>query len=83
VPHNTRLYSTAPLRSWARLVIRVVFPDGRFILRPLGKLGIDARRQLAVMTYCVHTFFGHYPKGTSGSRLNISSPLYSEIQVLE
>jgi len=55
----------------------------RGVLRALGKLGIDARRQLAVTTYCVHTFFDHFLKGRSGSALNIASPLYPEIQVLE
>lgn len=55
----------------------------RGVLRMLGKLGIDARRQLAVTTYCVHSFFDAYLKGTGGSRLSISSPLYPEIQVLE
>jgi pimeloyl-ACP methyl ester carboxylesterase len=53
------------------------------VLRMVGKLGIGARRQLAVTTYCVHTFFDHYLKGTSSSRLSIASPLYPEIQVLE
>ena len=55
----------------------------RGVLHVLGRLGIDARRQLAVTTYCVHTFFDHYLKGAGGSRLNIASPLYPEIQVLE
>jgi hypothetical protein len=55
----------------------------RGVLRVLGRLGIDARRQLAVSTYCVHTFFDHYLKGTGGSRLNIASPRYPEIQVLD
>ena len=55
----------------------------RGVLRALGKLGIDARRQLAVTTYCVHTFFDHYLKGTGSSRLNLASPLYPEIQILE
>jgi len=52
-------------------------------LRALGVVGIDGRRQLAVTVYCVHRFFDAYLKGTSVSRLNISSPLYPEIQVLE
>jgi predicted dienelactone hydrolase len=52
-------------------------------LRILGIVGIDGRRQLSVTTYCVHSFFDAYLKGTSASRLNISSPLYPEIQVLE
>ncbi len=55
----------------------------RGVLRALGKLGIDARRQLAVTTYCVHTFFDHFLKGPSSSALNIASPLYPEIQILE
>jgi dienelactone hydrolase len=52
-------------------------------LRMLGIVGIDGRRQLAVTVYCVHSFFDAYLKGTSVSRLNISSPLYPEIQVLD
>jgi len=52
-------------------------------LRALGVVGIDGRRQLAVTAYCVHTFFDAHLKGTSVSRLNISSPLYREIEVLE
>ena len=52
-------------------------------LRALGVVGIDGRRQLAVTVYCVLSFFDAYLKGTSVSRLNISSPLYPEIQVLE
>ena len=52
-------------------------------LRALGLVGIDGRRQLAVTVYCVHSFFDAYLKGTSVSRLNISSPLYPEIEVLE
>jgi predicted dienelactone hydrolase len=55
----------------------------RGVLRILGKLGIDARRQLTVTTYCVHTFFDDYLKGTGDSQLSISSPVYPEIQVLE
>ena len=52
-------------------------------LRMFGIVGIDGRRQLAVTAYCVHSFFDAYLKGTGVSRLNISSPLYPEIQVLE
>jgi hypothetical protein len=37
----------------------------------------------AVTTYCVHTFFDHYLKGTDGSTLTISSPRCPEIQILE
>lgn len=52
-------------------------------LRMAGVLGIDGRRQLAVTAYCVHSFFDAYLKGASVSRLEISSPLYPEIQRLE
>ena len=52
-------------------------------LRALGVVGIDGRRQLAVTVYCVHSFFDAYLKGTSVSRLNLSSPLYPEIHILE
>jgi predicted dienelactone hydrolase len=52
-------------------------------LRLLGVVGIDGRRQLAVTTYCVNRFFDAYLKGATVSRLNLSSPLYPEIQTLE
>jgi predicted dienelactone hydrolase len=52
-------------------------------LRMLGILGIDGRRQLAITTHCVHSFFDAYLKGPAVSPLKISSPLYPEIQVLE
>jgi hypothetical protein len=46
-------------------------------------VGLDGRRQLAVTTYCVHSFFDAYLKGAGVSQLKISSPLYPEIQNLE
>jgi hypothetical protein len=52
-------------------------------LRVVGILGIDGRRQLAVTAYCVRRFFDAYLKGSAASRLEISSPLYPEIQVRE
>lgn len=55
----------------------------RGVMRVLGKLGISGRRQLAVTAYCVRRFFDAYLKGTSRARIDISSPLYPEIQVLE
>jgi hypothetical protein len=51
--------------------------------RILGKLRIDGDRQLAVTAYCVRRFFDAYLKGLADSRLDISSPLYPEIQVVE
>jgi hypothetical protein len=55
----------------------------RGVLRLLGQLGIDGRRQLAVTAYCMRSFFDVYLKGASGPRFKISSPLYPEIQVLD
>jgi predicted dienelactone hydrolase len=55
----------------------------RGVLRALGKLGINGRRQLAVTAHCVHAFFDAYLMGAGGSRPEISSQLYPEIQVLE
>jgi predicted dienelactone hydrolase len=53
------------------------------VLRVFGMLGIDGPRQLAVTAYCLHSFFDTYLKEPDASRLQISSPLYPEIQVLE
>ena len=55
----------------------------RGVLRLVGKLGIDGRRQLAVTSYCVDTFFDAYVKRASVSRVMISSSQYPEIEVLE
>lgn len=55
----------------------------RGALRVLGKLGIDGRRQLTVTSYCVRSFFDAYLKGTGVSPLNLSSPQYPEIRVIE
>ena len=89
------IYDRIPSDRRLRVAIRGAFhfmfsDDGallksgivRGVLRVLGKASIDGRRQLAVTTYCVHTFFDHYLKGTGGSRLSLSSPQYPEIQAL-
>jgi predicted dienelactone hydrolase len=55
----------------------------RCVLRLTGQLGIDGPRQLAVTTYCVHTFFDTYLKEANETPLKISSPLFPEIQVIE
>jgi len=52
-------------------------------LRMMGILSIDGRRQLAITAYCLQRFFDAYLTGPRGSRLNIASPLYPEIRVLE
>lgn len=90
------VYDRLPADERLRIVIRganhFTFSDDgallksqivRGLFRVFGKLGIDGRRQLAVTAYCVHSFFDAYLKGPGVSRLEISSPLYPEIQVLE
>ena len=90
------IYDRLPPGGRLRIVIRganhfLFSDDGALLksaivlrmLRALGVVGIAGRRQLAVTVYCVHSFFDAYLKGTSVSRLEISSPLYPEIQVLE
>jgi hypothetical protein len=54
----------------------------RGALRMAGMLHIDARRQLAITSYCVHTFFEAYLKQTTNTPLDITTSLYPEIQVL-
>ena len=89
------IYDRLPLDGKLRIAIRgsnhFLFSDDGALLkshvilgvfRMFGKLGIDGRRQLAVTAYCVHSFFDAYLKGAGVSRLNISSPLYPEIEVL-
>src|SRR5262249_42131415 len=90
------VYDRLPLDGRMRIVIRganhFTFSDDgavlkshlvRGVLRALGKLGIDGRRQLAVTAHCIHAFFDAYLKGTSTSRSRIADPLYPEIQVLQ
>jgi predicted dienelactone hydrolase len=90
------VYDRLPADGRLRIVIRganhfLFSDDGALLksrmvlrmLRMLGILGIDGRRQLAVTSYCLHSFFDVYLEKTGPSRLKISSPLYPEIQVLE
>ncbi len=90
------IYDRLPADGRLRIVIRganhFTFSDDgallkshvlRGVFRGLGKLGIDGRRQLAITSYCVRSFFDAYLKGAGVSQLKISSPLYPEIQVLK
>jgi len=90
------IYDRLPADERLRVVIRganhFTFSDDgallkshllRGVLHAFGKLGVDGRRQLSVTAYCLHTFFDAYLKGPSAARLEISSPLYPEIQVVE
>ncbi len=52
-------------------------------LRIAGVLGVDGRRQLAITTYCVHSFFDEHLKGMQASKPFIPSPLYPEIQIVQ
>jgi len=53
----------------------------RGVVRLLGRLQIDARRQLAVTSYCLRTFFDAHLKGLDASPA-IPSPEYPELQNL-
>jgi len=86
IPSDRRLYATI------RGAFHLTFTDDgalmksgmvRGFLRLSGRLGIDARRQLAITTYCVHSFFDAYLRDTGGAESCISSPLYPEIENLE
>jgi predicted dienelactone hydrolase len=90
------IYEHVPADRRLRLIIRganhfMFSDDGALLksqlvlraLRMLGIVGIDGRRQLAVTSYCVGSFFDAYLKGESSSRIQASSPLYPEIQVLQ
>lgn len=55
----------------------------RGLLRIFGKLQIDGRRQLAVTSYCLRTFFDSYLKEASISPPKLASPQFPEIQALE
>ena len=90
------IYDRLPVEGRLRIAIRganhfLFSDDGALLkshivlrmLRMLGIVGIDGRRQLAVTAYCVRSFFDASLKGGSVSGLKSASPLYPEIQVLE
>ena len=51
----------------------------RAALHVLGRLRIDARRQLAATSYCLQAFFTAHLKGAIGARAAIPSPLAPEV----
>ncbi len=71
--HNTFSDDTALLKS------RIM----RGLLRIFGRLRIDATRQLALTTYCVHSFLDQHLKGAVDPGLNASSPLYPELEIVK
>lgn len=72
---NHFLFSDDGALLKSRIVLRA--------LRMLGMIGIDGRRQLAITSYCVHSFFDAYLQGRGTSRLNLSSAQYPEIKALD
>ena len=52
-------------------------------LRLFGVVGIDGPRQLAITTYCVHSFFDAYLKGTGATPPRILTPTYPELHAVE
>jgi predicted dienelactone hydrolase len=90
------IYDRLPANGRLRVVIRganhFTFSDDgallksrimRAALHVFGKLDIDGPRQLAVTAYCVHSFFDAYLGQPPISHLQISSPRYPEIRVLD
>jgi dienelactone hydrolase len=85
------IYDKLPSASRLRIVIHGAnhydFSDGAVVksqivlrmLRLLGVVGIDGRRQLAVTTYCIHSFFDAYLKHAGGPGIKIESSRYPEI----
>jgi dienelactone hydrolase len=57
-------------------------PVAQGLLRALGMLRIDGRRQLAATSYCLHSFFDAYLKGTT-AHPQLVTPLYPEITVID
>jgi pimeloyl-ACP methyl ester carboxylesterase len=54
----------------------------RGALRLLGRLRIDARRQLAATSYCLRTFFEAHLNGPAGTRPDIPSSLAPEVRLV-
>lgn len=55
----------------------------RSVLRLLGVLRIEGRRQLEVTAYCVRTFFDAYLKEGAASKPTLLSPQYPELEALD
>jgi predicted dienelactone hydrolase len=53
------------------------------LLRGIGVVGIEGRRQLAVTAYCVRSFFDAQLKVPGRAPIDFRSPDYPEIEVLE
>jgi dienelactone hydrolase len=56
-------------------------PPAMRVLRALGILGLDGRRQVAVTAHCIRTFFDVYLKGAPASELQKLSE-YPEVEII-
>jgi pimeloyl-ACP methyl ester carboxylesterase len=54
----------------------------RGVLRVLGRLRIDARRQLAATSYCLCSFFAAHLNSPAGTRPAIPSTLFPEVRLV-
>jgi len=54
----------------------------RGVVRWLGRLRIDARRQLAATSYCLRTFFAAHLNRPADKRPAIPSPLFPEVRLV-
>jgi hypothetical protein len=64
---------------------RILSTPGHLVLGTLRLfriLKIDGRRQLAITTHCVHTFLDAHLKQAGASPLNLSLPLYPELEIV-
>lgn len=92
--HIQSIYDKLPPASRWHLMIRGAnhfdFSDGAVvknrlvlgILRVLGVVGIDGRRQLAITAYCVRRFFDAHLKHADEAAVGIASPSYPELELL-
>jgi hypothetical protein len=91
-PYRSALYDRQPPDTRMRVVIRgahhFTFSDDgallksavfRGLLRLLGRLHIDGRRQVEVTAFALHTFFDAHLKGKTGWRSAFTSPAYPEL----
>jgi hypothetical protein len=89
------LYDRLPATGRGRVAIRGSFhftfsDDGallksdviRGLLRVIGLQRINGARQLEVTAYCVRTFFDAYVKRASASPIDLASPSYPEVELL-
>jgi len=89
------IYDRVPSQGRVRLEIRGAthfgFSDDAVLksqillrsFRAVGLIGLDGSRQLAVTAYCVRSFFDAHLKRAGALPLDLPSPSFPEIRVLE